>query len=67
MGLLKKLEKEAISQIHERLEIKTELDSDSLVLRTSTYFDGVLVHTHDLGLSGLVDIITQRVLDEFEE
>jgi hypothetical protein len=63
MGLLSSLEKQAFSAIENKLEITTEFveDDEGLFLVTTTFFDGVEVHSQETNLEPLIEAVKNRL------
>ena len=63
MGLFDSMEDRIMEYMDGKLHMEHELDEVNLIYTTHTYLGEHHIHTHELDLSPLVDIITAKVKD----
>jgi hypothetical protein len=59
--MIEKAEAKILHSLGDRLHIETEVDAETLSLRSYTYWDDVLVQEQEFDLTPLVDAIVERL------
>jgi hypothetical protein len=63
-SVMDNIEAKILNSVQDRLEILTELDSDTLVLTTKTHWDGKLISLNTIDMSPLALEIIKRVKED---
>ena len=58
--VIKEIERRMFSMMDDKLEIVTEFNKSTLVLTTTSYFDGECVSQNEFDLEPMVDEIVER-------
>jgi len=63
-SVMDNIEAKILNSVQDRLEILTELDTDTLVLTTKAHWDGKLVSVNTIDMSPLTLEIIKRVKED---
>lgn len=62
--VIKEIEKRMFSMMDDKLQIVTEFNPSTLVLTTSSYFDGNCVSEHEFDLEPMAEAIVSKTIRE---